>query len=160
MKLEGSLDAFSLPDIFQLLSFTKKSGGLRLSNGSAVGVVYFAEGFVTGASSDGSRQGLARRLIGSGVVDDATLELAVAAVAQGTGIGPWLLESGAVDAELVRQAATEQAVDAVFDLLRWPAGDFAFAVDAVNPDEVGVRLATDAVVSESYAGCTVPAASL
>ncbi len=26
MKLEGSLDAFSLPDIFQLLSFTKKSG--------------------------------------------------------------------------------------------------------------------------------------
>ena len=30
MKLEGSLDAFSLPDIFQLLSFTKKSGGLHL----------------------------------------------------------------------------------------------------------------------------------
>ena len=26
MKLEGSLDAFSLPDVFQLLSFTKKSG--------------------------------------------------------------------------------------------------------------------------------------
>ena len=27
MKLEGSLDAFSLPDMFQLLSFTKKTGG-------------------------------------------------------------------------------------------------------------------------------------
>ena len=67
MKLEGSLDAFSLPDIFQLLSFTKKSGGLRLRHGGADGVVYFADGFVTGASADGVRQALARRLIGSGV---------------------------------------------------------------------------------------------
>ncbi|MCZ3387033.1 MAG: DUF4388 domain-containing protein, partial [Actinomycetia bacterium] len=33
MKLEGSLDAFSLPDVFQLLSLTKKSGGLHLTNG-------------------------------------------------------------------------------------------------------------------------------
>ena len=31
MKLEGSLDAFSLPDVFQLLSFTKKTGGLHLA---------------------------------------------------------------------------------------------------------------------------------
>ncbi len=30
MKLEGTLDAFSLPDIFQLLSFTKKTGTLHL----------------------------------------------------------------------------------------------------------------------------------
>ena len=30
MRLEGTLDAFSLPDIFQLLSFTKKTGALHL----------------------------------------------------------------------------------------------------------------------------------
>ena len=32
MRLEGSLDAFSLPDIFQLLSFTRKTGGLHLAH--------------------------------------------------------------------------------------------------------------------------------
>jgi hypothetical protein len=149
VKLEGSLDAFSLPDIFQLLSFTKKSGGLRLSNGSSVGVVYFVEGLVTGATADGSRQSLARRLIGSGVIDDATLERAVASVPDGSGVGRWLLESGGVDSELIRQAATEQSVDAVFDLLRWGVGDFAFQVDVANPDDVGVRLTTEAVVSEA-----------
>ena len=37
MKLEGSLDAFSLPDVFQLLSLTKKSGGLHLANGQVCG---------------------------------------------------------------------------------------------------------------------------
>ena len=34
-------------------------------------------------------------------------------------------------------------MDAVFDLLRWPAGDFALRVDAANPDDVGIRLATE-----------------
>ena len=149
MKLEGSLDAFSLPDIFQLLSFTKKSGGLRLSHAGADGVVYFADGFVTGASADGVRQALARRLIGSGAIDDDTLVQAVAAAETGRGIGPWLVEAGAVDLELVRQAATEQTMDSVFDLLRWPAGDFAFNVDAANPDDVGIRLAPDVVVAEA-----------
>jgi len=37
VKLEGSLDAFSLPDIFQLLSFTKKSGGLHLRRATTRG---------------------------------------------------------------------------------------------------------------------------
>ena len=32
MKLEGTLDAFSLPDIFQLLSFTKKTGTLLVGD--------------------------------------------------------------------------------------------------------------------------------
>ncbi len=149
MKLEGSLDAFSLPDIFQLLSFTKKSGGLRLRHGAADGVVYFADGSVTGASADGVRQALARRLIGSGVVDDDALERAVGAVGAGQGIGPWLVDNGIVDSEVVRQAATEQTMDSVFDLLRWPAGDFAFNVDVANPDDVGVRLAPDVVVTEA-----------
>ena len=57
MKLEGSLDAFSLPDIFQLLSFTKKTGGLHLAHDGSDGVVYFTGGQVTGASAEarGSR---------------------------------------------------------------------------------------------------------
>jgi len=61
VKLEGSLDAFGLPDIFQLLSYTKKTGGLHLHNATRDGVVYFASGAVTGATADTSRQLLARR---------------------------------------------------------------------------------------------------
>jgi hypothetical protein len=87
MKLEGSLDAFSLPDMFQLLSFTNKTGGLHLANDDADGVVFFAGGRVTGASADGSRQPLARRLVGSGVVEDDALAAAVEAAANGEGVG-------------------------------------------------------------------------
>ncbi len=153
MKLEGSLDAFSLPDIFQLLSFTKKTGGLHLAHDGSDGVVFFAGGQVTGASADSSRQPLARRLVGSGTVDDDALGKAVeaASAGDGTGVVRALLQQEAVDAELLRRAATDQSVDAVFDLLRWRNGDFAFVVDETNPDDVGVTLAVESVLADAEA---------
>ena len=153
MKLEGSLDAFSLPDIFQLLSFTKKTGGLHLAHDGSDGVVFFAGGQVTGASADSSRQPLARRLVGSGTVEDDALVAAVeaASAGEGTGVVRALLDQGAVDAELLRRAATDQSVDAVFDLLRWRNGDFAFVVEETNPDDVGVTLAVESVLADAEA---------
>jgi hypothetical protein len=153
MKLEGSLDAFSLPDIFQLLSFTKKTGGLHLASDGADGVVFFAAGQVTGASADSSRQPLARRIVGSGAVTDDALVAAVDAVARGEGVGvvKSLLDSDAVDADLLRQAAHDQATDAIFDLLRWRVGDFAFVMDEANPDDVGVSVAIEEVLADAEA---------
>jgi hypothetical protein len=152
VKLEGSLDAFSLPDVFQLLSLTKKSGGLHLTNGQASGVVFFADGAVTGAISDLARQGLARRLVGLGAADDAALRRAVdRATAEGAGVARALLEAGAIDASHVQRLALEQAVDAVFDLLRWPNGDFAFAIGEDNPDDVGLSVSAEQVVGDATA---------
>jgi Domain of unknown function (DUF4388) len=152
VKLEGSLDAFGLPDIFQLLSLTKKTGGLHLRNGASAGVVYFADGSVSGANSNLSRQTLARRLVGTSTasVPDTVLVAAVSrAKAENIGVGRALLDAGAVEPGLVLDAAGEVAVDAVFDLLRWPEGDFAFSVDAVNPDDIGLHLSTDQIVSQA-----------
>ena len=151
MKLEGSLDAFSLPDIFQLLSFTKKSGGLHLASDGCDGCVYFTGGQVTGASADGSRQPLARRLIGAGAVNDDALAAAVQAATQNESMGvvKALLEQGAIEAGLLRQAVTDQSVDAVFDLLRWQQGDFAFVVEEINPDDVGVALSIESILADA-----------
>jgi Domain of unknown function (DUF4388) len=151
MKLEGSLDAFSLPDIFQLLSFTKKSGGLHLASDGCDGVVFFTGGQVTGASADGSRQPLARRLIGAGAVNDEALAAAVQAATHGESVGvvKALLEHGAIEGGLLRQAVTDQSVDAVFDLLRWQQGDFAFVVEEVNPDDVGVALSIETILADA-----------
>ena len=151
MKLEGSLDAFSLPDMFQLLSFTKKTGGLHLAHDGSDGVVFFTSGQITGASADSSRQPLARRLVGSGTLTDEALTAAVDAAGQGEGLGivRALLEHGAVDADMLRRAATDQSVDAVFDLLRWRDGDFAFVMDEANPDDVGVTLSVESVIADT-----------
>ncbi len=150
MKLEGSLDAFSLPDIFQLLSFTKKSGGLHLRRAATHGCVYFRDGAVTSATSDDGRQALARRLVGSSAVDDDALSAAVErAATEGVGIGRALADASAIDAELLRAMVSEQAVDAVFDFLRWADGDFSFSIDEPSPDEIGVQLGVEELVNDA-----------
>ncbi|HEY5200154.1 MAG TPA: DUF4388 domain-containing protein [Acidothermaceae bacterium] len=150
MKLEGSLDAFSLPDIFQLLSFTKKSGGLHLRRATTRGSVYFRDGAVTGASSDNGRQALARRLVGSAGVGETELSAAVERAAnEGIGVSRALLDAGAVDPDFLRSLVAEQVVDAVFDLLRWSEGDFSFTVDEPGPDDVGISLGVEPVVNDA-----------
>jgi hypothetical protein len=150
VKLEGSLDAFSLPDIFQLLSFTKKSGGLHLRRAATHGCVYFRDGAVTSATSDDGRQALARRLVGSSAVDDEALSSAVdRAAAEGVGIGRALADASAIDAELLRAMVSEQAVDAVFDFLRWADGDYSFSIDEPSPDEIGVQLGVEELVNDA-----------
>ncbi|MDX6209090.1 MAG: hypothetical protein QOE24_1481 [Frankiales bacterium] len=151
MRLEGTLDAFSLPDIFQLLSFTKKTGGLHLRRGDVHGVVFFTAGSVTGASADQGRQALGRRLVGAGHVSDDALMQAVdrAAGDPGIGLAKALAEAGAADESVLTSLMAEQAVDSVFDLLRWPEGDFGFVVDEANPDDLGVALPVDDVVAEA-----------
>ena len=150
MKLEGSLDAFSLPDIFQLLSFTKKSGGLHLARATTHGCVYFRDGAVTGASSDDGRQALARRLVATVAIGDAELNAAVErAAVNGIGVARALLDAGAVDLDFLRNLVAEQAVDAVFDLLRWTEGDFSFTVDEPGPDDVGFALGVEPLVNDA-----------
>lgn len=154
MRLEGTLDAFSLPDIFQLLSYTKKTGTLHLrreTDGVAGhGVVHLRDGAVTGARADVQRQALGRRIVGAGVVDDVALAESVARVEQdgSGGLARALAESGSLSEEFGRALAAEQATDAVFDLLRWPEGEFAFVVDELDPDDLGAALSVEEVVAE------------
>ena len=151
MKLEGSLDAFSLPDIFALLSMTKKTGGLHLRRDTAHGVVWFTTGALTGGASDASAHSLARRLVGGGHVTDDSLQAAIDVVLNddNVGIGRALQQGGAIDEGVLHDVVAEHIVDTVFDLLRWPDGDFAFVVDEANPDDVGVSRQADDVVTEA-----------
>jgi hypothetical protein len=169
MRLEGTLDAFSLPDIFQLLSYTKKTGTLHLRRvadvGDAHGVVHLRDGAVTGARSDARRQALGRRIVGAGVVDDAALSQAVARVQADPSIGlaRALADSGSLSEDFARALAAEQAADAVFELLRWPDGEFAFVVDEGDPDDLGASIPVEEVVAEgqrrlqSWADADMPA---
>ncbi|HVU61122.1 MAG TPA: DUF4388 domain-containing protein [Mycobacteriales bacterium] len=151
MKLEGTLDAFSLPDIFSLLSMTKKTGGLHLQRSGSHGAVWFADGMLTGGASDLSRQSLGRRIAGSGRVTDAALTAAVTQVRldADAGVASVLRDADAIDEGDLHSLVTEQIMDAVFDLMRWTDGSFAFVVDEPNRDGVGVNCRVDDVVAEA-----------
>lgn len=151
MRLEGSLDAFSLPDIFSLLSMTKKTGGLHLRRAGDHGVVWLSDGLVTGGASDLTRQALARRIAGSGLVGDDALEAAIDQVGDGddVGVARVLRDSSSIDEGDLHTLVCEHVVDSVFDLMRWPDGVFEFVVDESNIDDVGVTREVEDVVTEA-----------
>jgi Domain of unknown function (DUF4388) len=151
VRLEGSLDAFSLPDIFSLLSMTKKTGGLHLRRSGAHGVVWLSDGLICGGASDLSRLSLGRRLAGSGHVTDDKLNAAVDAVAKSPelGVARALRDAKAIDEGELHTLVSEHVVDTVFDLMRWEEGVFEFVVDEANIDDVGVTREVEEVVTEA-----------
>lgn len=155
MRLEGTLDAFSLPDIFSLLSMTKKTGTLhlhRVRDGEAPlhGAVHLRDGAVTGARADVARQELCRRLLGTGLVDDEALASAAEDLtADGSlSLARLLAEKADLAADRAQAVAVEQMKDAVFSLLRWNDGEFAFVVAEVDPDDLGASQTVEELVAE------------
>jgi hypothetical protein len=151
VRLEGSLDAFSLPDIFSLLSMTKKTGGLHLRRADAHGVVWLGDGLITGGASDLSRLSLGRRLAGCGHVAENHLTAAVEEVARSgeLSVARVLRDHNSIDEGELHTLVYEHIVDTVFDLMRWPDGVFEFVVDEQNSDDVGVTRDVDEVVAEA-----------
>jgi hypothetical protein len=151
VRLEGSLDAFSLPDIFSLLSMTKKTGGLHLRRPDAHGAVWLADGQLTGGASDLTRASLGRRIAGSGTVDDDSLSEAVTRVSDdpAVGVARALRDAEDVETDELQALVAEHIIDTVFDLLRWTEGDFEFVQDEPNVDDVGVTRPVDDVVTEA-----------
>jgi Domain of unknown function (DUF4388) len=151
VRLEGSLDAFGLPDIFSLLSMTKKTGGLHLRRADAHGVVWLGDGLITGGASDSSRLPLGHRLAGCPDISHEALTTAVDAVSRtsGLGIASALRAAKAIGETELQAIVSEQIIDSVFDLMRWPDGVFQFVGDEANIDDVGVSLEVEAVVTEA-----------
>lgn len=152
MRLEGTLDAFGLPDVLQLLSSTGKTGALRLRpTAGGTGVVRVVDGTVSAASPDIGRQALARRLVGAGLVPDDTLAAAVerAKAERETGLVRAIVDAAGLEGDAVLQVAADQIIDAFCELLRWTEGEFSFHADDVDTDGLGVRLLVTEVLAES-----------
>ena len=153
--LEGTLDSFTLPDVFQLLAFTKKTGVLRLQDDQDTGNVYFRDGQVTYAIASTGRQALGRRLVGAGLVDTDTLAEALdeqkRAREDGKGLrlGQILLERGALEEGQLETFVKEQIQDAVFDLMRWTDGSFAFeAGEPVEEESIKLAVSVENLIME------------
>ncbi|MBW3663962.1 MAG: DUF4388 domain-containing protein [Actinobacteria bacterium] len=155
--LEGTLESFTLPDIFQLLAFTKKTGCLHLQRDSATGEVYFRDGQVYFAVSTTGRMALGKRLVGAGMVATDQLERALekqqddASRGRALRLGQILVKEGVLDAETLETFVREQVQDAVFDLMRWSNGSFQFDTegeDAVIDEPTELAASVENLIME------------
>jgi uncharacterized protein DUF4388 len=149
--LEGTLGTFTLPDIFQLLANTKKTGCLVLSDDHRDGRVWFKDGEVFFALASGGRLALGRRLIGAGVLttDQLKAALEVQRDSRGLRLGSILVDQGAVDAPTLEMFVREQIQDAAFDLLSWSEGSFRFEGTADTDEPIGLTVSVENLIMES-----------
>ena len=148
--LKGTLDDFTLPDMFRLMSFAKKTGRLDVERRAGHGSVFFREGEVYYAESSLTKIPLGQKLLRVGVITESQLNKALDANAEsGERVGEILMQTGVVDGEQLETALRAQIEDAVFDLLRWDLGEFSWEPNAAVDPEVGIMVSVENLIMEA-----------
>ena len=154
MLLQGNLQEFSLPNIFQLVKMSAKSGALTIRREGDSGKVFFLDGVITYAYSQPQLLPLGERLVKAGAISSTQLKQALAAQKKSGGaarLGGILLKQGHIDRETLEQAVREQIQDTAFTFFSWTDGEFEFAAEDTPPEEdVLVGMSVETVIME---GC-------
>ncbi|HTX69533.1 MAG TPA: DUF4388 domain-containing protein [Thermoleophilia bacterium] len=154
MLLQGNLQEFSLPNIFQLVKMSAKSGALTISRDGESGKVFFRDGVITYAYSQPQLLPLGERLVKAGSISAEQLKQALAAqkkATDGSRLGRILLDQGTIDRATLEHALREQIQDTAFTFFSWSDGEFAFAAEETPPEEdVLVGMSVETVIME---GC-------
>ncbi len=133
MSLVGRLEDLALPDIFQIISLSKKTGTLVVRSRKGTGMVVFKDGQVIQAASDSIRDSLGNMLVSQGMLDETTLARALALQKQETDkpLGMILVELGAVPAQTLQSVIRKQIEEIIYDLLAWEEGFFNFELGEI-----------------------------
>jgi len=154
MALRGNLKDFSLPDVFQLVTFSRKSGVLRIKRADgAEGSVWFREGDVFFAQSNWHAELLGERLVRAQRITpqalDRALTLRAAEGERGRRLGQILIDDGYITDKVLEVFVSEQIQETIFDLMRWDEGDFDFeATPEIADEDIGLAVSLENVVME------------
>jgi uncharacterized protein DUF4388 len=137
MSLVGRLEDLALPDIFQIISLSKKTGTLIVRSRKGTGMVVFKNGQVIQAASDSIRDSLGNILVSQGMLDEAALARALALQKRETDtpLGMILMEMGAVSAQTLESVVRKQIEEIIYDLLAWEEGFFNFELGEIAPKD-------------------------
>jgi hypothetical protein len=137
MSLVGRLEDLALPDIFQIISLSKKTGTLIVRSRKGTGMVVFKGGQVIQAASDGIRDSLGNILVSQGMLNEAALSQALAQQKKSPDkpLGMILVEMGAVPAQTLETVIRKQIEEIIYDLLSWEEGFFNFELGETAPKD-------------------------
>ena len=144
--LKGSLDDFSLEDVFWLIDRAHNTGELKVRRPSGVGSFYFRDGQIYWARSELLRESLSSQLVRSGMVTQIQLKDAEARGVAGERLGEGLTSLGFVTGEELVTAYRERIGDVAFELLRRDLGEFEWEAQAKAEPDFSFSLGVDEVM--------------
>ena len=129
MELSGKLDELKPPEIFQLISLTRKSGKLVLRSGERQGVVVFRDGRVVFATSDSLHMAidsvLAEKLVGAANVMSSEVR-SNSPKKKMTDSGSFVVAVRGAETGALESLIRRQIEKTVRELVAWCTGTFVF----------------------------------
>ena len=154
LLLQGSLKEFNLPNIFQLVKMSAKTGALTIRAEKEWGKIFFRDGQIHYAFSVPQSLPLGERLVNAGKITPAQLKEALVEQKKSPDagrIGNILLDRGYIEREDLEHVVREQIQDAAFNFFGWTEGEFEFAADEEATDQdILVEMNVENVIME---GC-------
>lgn len=152
MALRGNLKDFSLPDVFQLVQLSGKTGVLRIVRPDTEGSIWFRDGDVFFAQSNWRHELLGERLVSAQRITPAALKraLEIHDAEGGTRrLGEILVSEGYITQQVLESFVQEQIEDTIFDIMRWDEGDFDFeTLPEVAHEDIGLSVSVENIVME------------
>lgn len=150
--MRGDLSETPAADACRQLAGDGSTGVLTVEGPEGPGTVTFVAGRIVGASSPSPRGRLGDRLVGAGFLEDEALSEALETQRTSSGrvrLGALLVERTLVPRDAIRLFVQEQALDALFEVLRWRYGSFAFLPGpAADIAEISVAMGADDALVE------------
>jgi hypothetical protein len=129
MGFIGRLADMPFTDLVQMLSMSKRSGKLTLTEATSRAALVFRTGDIIAASREPPRYRLGDTLLKLGLITEANLELALNVQRElqpAPLIGAILIDLGAVSPDTLRSVVQEQIQEVLSELVSWENGSFKF----------------------------------
>jgi len=152
LDLQGSIEKFTLPEIFQLIAASRKSGTLGIQKDDSIVMVYFDKGEVIYGYGPRQTFHLGQLLKKCGKLTAEQLDEAVNVQAKKENtkrLGEILISRSFIDRADLEEVVKKQVEELLFSLLSWQTGSFKFYENQFPTDEeITVRLSVENVILE------------
>jgi len=153
LDLQGNIERFTLPEIFQLVSAGRKTGTLGIQRDDDIVMVYFKNGSVIYGYGPRKTYHVGRMLVENGRISSEQLDEAIAAqvsqMGSGKRLGQILIEKRYIDRADLELVIRHQVEELIYSLMSWERGSFKFYENQFpTEEEITVNLSTENVVLE------------
>jgi len=152
LDLQGNIERFTLPEVFQLIASSRKSGTLGIQKDDSIVMVYFKDGNVVYGYGPRQTFHLGQLLKERGVISAQQLEEAIGVQAKKENskrLGEILISRRFIDRTDLERVIKKQIEELLYSLLGWQAGSFKFYENQFPTDEeITVNLSVENVILE------------
>lgn len=153
LDLQGNIERFTLPEIFQLVSSGRKTGTLGIQRDDDIVMVYFKNGSVIYSYGPRKTYHVGRMLVEKGRITPDQLDEAINEQAHqqsaGKRLGQILIDKNYIDRADLEEVIRHQVEELIYSLMSWERGSFKFYENQFpTEEEIVVNLSTENIVLE------------